>query len=501
MPMESSATPRDPRARECYRRGLELARADRSAEALEEFRNALQVEPGWSEVRGELAWALYRLKDSRGALAELDRAVREEPRDPWILRTRALVREDLDDVPGALEDLALALQIRPDRSEIYVTRGWIRMRSGDLDAALLDCEAALRLAPGSPQAHCCRGAIRIEREDWAAAEADLRKALELDPAYDAPPRFLETLARRRAVSPPRGLGTAAGVVNGIALAALAAALLFLRLPEIRPPSPAEGARRLADCANVRSQSDLLFAIDHGVRVAIPLTPDAVRELQKRRVHVEPLPDHPGGSPLILLFAAPVALGIWLFLRRRPPALPDRRAAVCALAALSTLVTIHGVNWQQGAMIDASPEGILGRAIEKTPPSLRAAGRWAWAGSPESRLVLDRLEENRVLVEQLRTEQDVIAWAVGDVPGRWILGLAFLALCLGALARAFDRDGDAARFHVGALFAVLMGAAALCLLDRGREEPAFAYWLGYLLALAVVWRCCHWACPKAGEATP
>jgi tetratricopeptide (TPR) repeat protein len=131
--------------------GVCLRQAGDKAQALAEFRQALQIEPGWAAARAGLGAALLELGRLDEAIAELQlaRTAPEPPTEVWTALARALLYRNLR-LPEA-------------------QRGW-----GEVEAVLARARTA---QPGAQEITVLEAEVLAARQDFAAARAALEKAI------------------------------------------------------------------------------------------------------------------------------------------------------------------------------------------------------------------------------------------------------------------------------------------------------------------------------------
>jgi serine/threonine protein kinase/Tfp pilus assembly protein PilF len=195
----AEAMPLDDAARYVFlvHRGL-LARAQgRLADAVNDLRQAVRLEPEQYPAHVDLAQALADRKDLDGAVAALGEALRLEPKQAELYRTRArlyLRRNDNQrhDREAALGDLTEAIRLgqgeepSPARARDFFERAMLRHRAGQDRPAAGDCEAALELAPDLAPAWRLYGEVlrQLGRPRDALAAFDRYLALDKSPVPD-----------------------------------------------------------------------------------------------------------------------------------------------------------------------------------------------------------------------------------------------------------------------------------------------------------------------------
>lgn len=207
--------------------GAAWAGLGRYEDAIDQYRQALKQidEPS---IRRNLAVALMRTGDVRGAASEAEQALVAQPADRDALLLLAECRLRLGDVAGAAEllrpaaasapdDKAIAYLLgtalieldrapdaqvvmdrlfRDDSPESHVLLGSMHARRGQWGAAIAEYEKARSARPDLPLVNFLYGeALMKERNDWSGAAAAFRKELDLDPNHFESNLLLGTVLR------------------------------------------------------------------------------------------------------------------------------------------------------------------------------------------------------------------------------------------------------------------------------------------------------------------
>lgn len=98
-------------AKEHYLAGLKLFGADKNAEAIEEYRKALEARPDWTEAMHALATSLSKLEKHQEAIDIVDRIVELEPNDAFAFTSLSIFYMRLGKVPEAEAAAAKARMI------------------------------------------------------------------------------------------------------------------------------------------------------------------------------------------------------------------------------------------------------------------------------------------------------------------------------------------------------------------------------------------------------
>ena len=196
-------------------RGIDFNRLTRYPEAIDEFTQALAINPKmWGALNGR-GYAYFNSGDNGKALADLNAAIDSDPKMPASYLSRGLVYSSMGEQQRAIEDLTNATRLGPDmwqaysnlgfvynkarqfdkalpafdealrlapkNAGIYNGRGWANMNLGNTDAAMADLKQAVSLAPNSMKAHGNLGRIYLDRRDPDAAIAEFNEVLRIQP--------------------------------------------------------------------------------------------------------------------------------------------------------------------------------------------------------------------------------------------------------------------------------------------------------------------------------
>ena len=186
-------------ARDAARRdaaGVKAGEAGQLDLALEEFREALRLDPEFADAHLHLALALERTGRAREAMASYMDALRLRPASIESRYGLASVCAKLGDLDGAIALLQQVVRALPQLAEAHYNLGvnlWNRYKSAaglkhndELTTALKELEAAANLDPREPRFHVALGQLLAERQELSPAIEQLRIAAaqrEDDPEY------------------------------------------------------------------------------------------------------------------------------------------------------------------------------------------------------------------------------------------------------------------------------------------------------------------------------
>ncbi len=168
-------------------------------QALEDFENAIQLEPEEPQFlvsRADFLGSCFRGAE-RDALADLDQAIRLAPDNAAYYLARHKVKLSLKDVNGAAEDLTKAYQLDPSDEEIktlvqkltagsdkaqaaiYGQSGMNKFTDEDFEGCISDMSDAIKNDPSSEVYFSLRGFAYIQLDMYDEALSDFSEAVNL----------------------------------------------------------------------------------------------------------------------------------------------------------------------------------------------------------------------------------------------------------------------------------------------------------------------------------
>jgi Flp pilus assembly protein TadD len=161
--------------------GVALAKTGDLNGAIDSYRRAAALAPGLAAVQDNLAVALEKKGDFRTALREFRSAVEAEPGDLQAHQNLGLALENQGDLGGAVREYRAALQIDPGSYEAEYNLARALEKAGQLDQAIAAFRRAVAQKPNNAMAHYGLG-IALEGEgDLRAALEQYRQARQLAP--------------------------------------------------------------------------------------------------------------------------------------------------------------------------------------------------------------------------------------------------------------------------------------------------------------------------------
>jgi tetratricopeptide (TPR) repeat protein len=127
--------------------------AEQTRQAVEVYRQTLQLDPDNLDSRFNLAFALTVLRDEQGALIEYHKVAQSKPDYPSVQFCLGYTEYKLKDWVNAKDHLRKALDQGTDNFVVRYCLGSALLQTGDQLAAKTQLEAAVKIEPGDPSPH------------------------------------------------------------------------------------------------------------------------------------------------------------------------------------------------------------------------------------------------------------------------------------------------------------------------------------------------------------
>ena len=148
--------------------------------ALNDYNDALSLEPGDAQILMQRAGLFQRMTDYQRALADVTAAIRQQPQGYYYYYFRAQIYdENLHDYLHAIADMNTAVDLSGANATVLNGRCWVRARAGRaLDLALADCERSLQVRPNNPDVLDSRALVHLRLGEFQQAYDDFSAALK-----------------------------------------------------------------------------------------------------------------------------------------------------------------------------------------------------------------------------------------------------------------------------------------------------------------------------------
>jgi tetratricopeptide (TPR) repeat protein len=179
--VDPAAEARQAEVRRHAARGAELKQKARYAEAEEEYRAALRLDPQNADLHASLAYVLLQQKKSDAGVSAARAALRLNPDNDLAHFHLGVMFGEKNDLDGAIVEFREALRLNPQNDRAHVTLGAALGLKGDRDGEIAQYREALRLNPKDGLTHVFIGRALEHKGNRDAAIAEYREALRVDP--------------------------------------------------------------------------------------------------------------------------------------------------------------------------------------------------------------------------------------------------------------------------------------------------------------------------------
>jgi tetratricopeptide (TPR) repeat protein len=150
-------------------------------QAVEQYNEALKIDPKYAVTYNNRGNAYYFKKDYSRAIADYDEAIRLDPKYAVAYNNRGNANLGKKDYDRAIADYSEALKLDPKNAVAYYSRGDAYFRKKDYVRAIPDYGEAIKLDPKNAVAYNNRGNAYYGKNDYDRAIADYGEVIKLDP--------------------------------------------------------------------------------------------------------------------------------------------------------------------------------------------------------------------------------------------------------------------------------------------------------------------------------
>ena len=176
-------------AGDAINRGDDLFAATEYAEAINEYTDAIEIDPEHSAAYNSRGFAYYEWGRYDKAIADYDKAIAIDPNyvSAYINRGNAHLANHRSFDSGvanydrALADYEEAISLSPENAVAYYNRGLAFQGKDDYARAIADYDRAIELAPDYTPAHDSRRRAYEQVEQYESALEDYDKAISIQP--------------------------------------------------------------------------------------------------------------------------------------------------------------------------------------------------------------------------------------------------------------------------------------------------------------------------------
>jgi tetratricopeptide (TPR) repeat protein len=162
--------------------GNALLRKDKVDDAIAQFQQALQINPGYAEAHNDLGAALLQQGKVDEAIAHYQQALQIEPGSGnahYNLGNVLLRKGKVDD---AIAQFQQALQINPDDADARNNLGDALLQKGSVDEAIAQFQKAQQIKPDAETCYSLGNAL-VQKGSVDEAISCFQKALQINPDY------------------------------------------------------------------------------------------------------------------------------------------------------------------------------------------------------------------------------------------------------------------------------------------------------------------------------
>jgi predicted O-linked N-acetylglucosamine transferase (SPINDLY family) len=175
---------RSPDAETFCNRGACLQKMGRQAEAIEDFKRAIALQPNLAEAFCNLGIAYRSLGDLPAALSAYDSAIEIAPSMVEAYCNKGVALKEAGLIEQSIRTLQQAALIAPNHPETYSNLGVALQKSKQFSAAIDSYTRAIDLRPDYVDAHYNLALLRQELNQLDSALQGFEKVLSLDPDYE-----------------------------------------------------------------------------------------------------------------------------------------------------------------------------------------------------------------------------------------------------------------------------------------------------------------------------
>ena len=161
--------------------GIIAAQTGHASKAIEYFRGALRLKPGWAAAHNNLGNVFVNQKNFSQAVDSYRKAVKAKPDFALAYNNLGNALRECGRLAEAADSISQALRLKPDYPEAHSNLGIVLQAQGKLAEATASFQEAVRLNPNLGEVHVNLGNLLLEQGQKAGTAEHYRQALRLKP--------------------------------------------------------------------------------------------------------------------------------------------------------------------------------------------------------------------------------------------------------------------------------------------------------------------------------
>ena len=163
--------------------GVALRQKGQSDEAIAHYREALRINPAYSEAHNNLGNALLQRGQTEEAIAQYREALRINPANSEAHNNLGNALLQRGQAEEAVAQYREALRINPADSEAHYNLGNALIQTGQVEESMAQYREVLRINPTNLEAHNNLGNALLQRGQTEEAIAQFRETLRINPSF------------------------------------------------------------------------------------------------------------------------------------------------------------------------------------------------------------------------------------------------------------------------------------------------------------------------------
>jgi tetratricopeptide (TPR) repeat protein len=153
----------------------------RTAEAMQNYRQALKINPAYEDALNNLGYALAGQKKYAEAIPLYEAALHVRPNHAEVHNNLGNALSEMGKIDEAIQHYLIVLAQKPDHADAHNNLGIALAMKGKLDEAIPHFQAAIRSKPGYASAHSNLGNALAAQHKLDAAIQEYKEALQIKP--------------------------------------------------------------------------------------------------------------------------------------------------------------------------------------------------------------------------------------------------------------------------------------------------------------------------------